>query len=457
MSTDAILIQGGHVIDPANAVDAEADVLVVGDKIAAVGKLTEPEVRAQHKGIDHLQIFNARGLVVTPGLIDLRVHVGEPGRDAEETIAAAAQTALHGGFATIAVMPDTDPPLDNVAGALFVQRQGERAGFANVVPVCALTRGRAGEELAEIGQLVEAGAVGFSDEQREHDAPGAVLRGMSYVSMFDRAVIEVSQDPGIAGGVMNAGYEAALAGLSGIPAVAEELAVARACMFARETGCHYHAALLTTRNAVRAVKRARKLGVRVTGETCAHHLALTDDVVRKVYDTNLKVFPPLRTKDDIAWLKRGLREGVIDCISSGHRGVAPQDKELEFGAAPFGAIGLETALALVLTHLVQSGDLSLSAAIAKLTINPAKVLRLDGRKGTLTPGHDADITLIDAKEAWTVTPEALFSQRKNSPLIGMNLTGRTRATIVRGRVFERRAGATLPAPSGAASRVATST
>lgn len=435
---DGILIQGGHVVDPANNIDAEADVLLLGDKVAAVARMTEADVRTNHRGLERLQIINARGLIVTPGLIDMRVHVGEPGRDAEETIAAAAETALHGGFTTIGVMPDTDPPLDNVAGALFVQRQGERAGFAHVVPICALTRGRAGEELCEIGQLVEAGAVAFSDEQRPTDAPGAILRGMSYVSMFDRPVIEVSQDQSIAGGVMNSGFESSLAGLSGIPSVAEELAVARACMFARETGCHYHAALLSTRNAVRAVKRAKKLGVRVTGETCAHQIALTDAEVRKAYDTNLKVFPPFRGAEDIAWLKRGLAEGVIDCISSGHRGVAPQDKELEFGSAPFGAVGLETTLGVVLTRLVAAGTLSMAQAIAKLTINPARVLRLHTRKGSLTPGSDADVALIDAKETWTVEPDRLFSLRKNSPLLGTALTGRTRAVITRGKLHELR-------------------
>lgn len=435
---DAILIQGGRVIDPANQVDAEADVLVLGDKIGAVGKLSEQEVRTQNRGIDHLQIFNARGLLVTPGLIDLRVHVGEPGKDASETIAHAAQCAVNGGFATIAVMPDTDPPLDNVAGALFVQRQGQQAGYATVVPICALTRNREGEELTDMGQLVQAGAAAFGDEQRANDVRAAILNGMAYAGMFDRAVIEVSQDSAIAGGVMNAGYESALAGLPGIPAVAEELAVARACMFARETGCQYHAALLTTRNAVRAVKRAKKLGVRVSGEVCAHHLALTDENVRRSYDTSFKVFPPLRAADDIAWLKRGLREGVIDCISSGHRAVAPQDKELEFGSAPFGAVGLETTLGIVLTHLVNTGDLPLAQAIAALSLHPARVLRLHACKGALSPGFDADITLIDPRDEWTVSEQTLQSRRKNTPLLGAKLQGRARAVITRGKLHELR-------------------
>jgi dihydroorotase len=248
-------------------------------------------------------------------------------------------------------------------------------------------------------------------------------------------VIEYSQDPGLAGGAMNAGFESTLAGLPGIPGVAEELAIARACMFAREAGCHYHAAKLTTRNAVRAVKRAQKLKVRVTAEVCAHHLALTDEVVRKAYDTNFKVFPPFRTSDDIAWLKRGLREGIIGCISSGHRPVPPQEKELEFGRAPFGAVGLETALAVVLTHVVETGDLSLSAALACMTVNPAKVMRLGHKKGAIKEGYDGDLCLFDPKQKWEVTPQALTSHTKNSPFIGAKLTGKPKATITRGKVF----------------------
>jgi dihydroorotase len=221
-----------------------------------------------------------------------------------------------------------------------------------------------------------------------------------------------------------------------MPSVAEELAVARACMFARESGCHYHAAKLTTRNAVRAVKRAQKLKVNVTAEVCAHHLAFTDEVVRREYDTNFKVFPPFRTPDDIQWLKRGLKEGVISCISSGHRPVPPQDKQLEFGLAPFGAVGLETTLGAVLTHLVETGELSLSDAIAKLTINPAGVLRLHGRKGALTPGFDGDVCIFDPKKEWEVTESELASHAKNSPFLGSKLKGRARYVVTRGRVFD---------------------
>lgn len=432
----AILISGGHVVDPGNGRDEDADVLIVNGRFAAVGRMNEQDVRKGHPQVSEVEIVNAKGLVVAPGLIDLRAHMGEPGHDSDETIAHGAEVALHGGFTTVACLPDTDPPIDNVAAALFVKRQSEKAGFAEVHPVCALTKNREGKELTEIGQLIEAGAVAFGDEQRASDEPAGLLRGMRYAAMFDRAVIEYSVDPNLGGGAMNAGYEATLAGLPGISSVSEELAIARACMFAREAGCHYHAAKLTTRNAVRAVKRAQKLKVRVTAEVCAHHLAFTDEVVRKSYDTDYKVFPPFRTADDVAWLKRGLVEGVITCISSGHRPVPPQEKELEFGRAPFGAVGLETALGVVLTHLVNTGELKLIDALEKLTINPARVLRLDHKKGAITPGFDGDLCLFDPKLQWEVTPGALTSHTKNSPFLGSKLTGRAKAVITRGRVFD---------------------
>ena len=431
----AILINGGRVIDPASGRDEVADVLVVAGKFAGVGTFNERDVHKQHSGVLEVETLEAKGLVVTPGLIDLRAHMGEPGHDSEETIAHGAEVAIHGGFTTVACLPDTTPAIDNVAAALFVKRQSEKAGFAEVHPVCALTKNREGKELTEIGQLIEAGAVAFSDEMRESDEPGGLLRGMRYAAMFDRAVIEYAQDPSLASGAMNAGYEATLAGLPGIAGVAEELAIARACMFAREAGCHYHAAKLTTRNAVRAVKRARKLKVNVTAEVCAHHVVFTDEVVRRAYDTNFKVFPPFRVADDVAWLKRGLKEGVIDCISTGHHPVAPQEKELEFGRAPFGAVGLETTLSVVLTHLVNSGDLSLMEALAKLTVNPAKVLRLHDRKGAITNGHDGDLCVFDPKAEWEITPDTLTSTKTNSPFLGMTLTGKAKFVVTRGKVF----------------------
>ena len=432
----AILITGGHVVDPANGHDEEADVLVVDGKFAGVSSMTEQDVRKKHPEISDLQTVNASGLIVAPGLIDLRAHMGEPGHDSDETIAHGAEVAVNGGFTTVACLPDTDPAIDNVAAALFVKRQSEKAGFAEVHPVCALTKNREGKELTEIGQLIEAGAVAFGDEQRESDEPGGLLRGMRYAAMFDRAVIEYSVDPSIGSGAMNAGYEATLAGLPGMASVAEELAIARACMFARETGCHYHAPKLTTRNGVRAVKRAQKLNVQVTAEMCAHHLSFTDEVVRQSYDTNFKVYPPFRTADDIAWLRRGLKEGVISCISSGHRPVPPQEKELEFGRAPFGSVGLETTLAVVLTELVSTGDLSLADALAKLTVNPARVMRLHHKKGAMTEGFDGDLCIFDPKLEWEVRPETLTSHTKNSPFLGRKLTGRARIVVTRGRVIE---------------------
>ncbi|MCC6572734.1 MAG: dihydroorotase [Planctomycetes bacterium] len=429
-----ILIRHGRVIDPANKLDAVADVLIVNGKVIAVGKVSENELKPHKQSLSGLEMFDARGLWIMPGLVDLRAHLGEPGNEGAETIAGGALSAIHGGFTTVACMPDTDPALDSEAAALYVRRQSDQAGYADVYPVCALTKKREGKELAELGQLAEAGAVAFSDEQRATDSPATLLRGMAYASMFDRAVIEYAQDPALAGGAMNAGYECTLAGLPGIPAVAEELAVARACMFARESGAHFHAANVTTTNAVRAIKRARKMGVRVSAETSPHYLCLTDAQVRKNYDTNYKVFPPLRTAADIGWLKRGLREGAIDCIASGHQPVAPEAKELEFGRAPFGIVGLETALALTMRAL--DGELDLPRIVAAMTINPARVLRLDKRKGHLSPGADGDVCMYDPKYKWTIDPAMFVSRCKNTPFAGMELVGKPRYTIARGRMFD---------------------
>lgn len=442
-SLHPILIRNGRVIDPASRLDGVADVLIADGKVLAVGKVSEAELKPHKQSLSGLEMFDARGLWVLPGLVDLRSHFGEPGNEGAETIAGGALAAIHGGFTTVAIMPDTDPPLDTEAAALYVRRQSVQAGYADVYPVCALTKKREGRELAELGQLVEAGAVAFSDEQRAHDTPATLLRGMTYASMFDRAVIEYAQDPTLASGAMNSGSEATLAGLPGIPAVAEELAVARACMFAREAGAHYHAANVTTRNAVRAIKRARRLGVRVTAETCPHYLCLTDAEVRKGYDTRFKVFPPLRSQEDIGWLKRGLREGAIDCIASGHQPVSPELKELEFGRAPFGVVGLETALPLALRAL--EGAVDVTRVVAAMTIHPARVLRLHGRKGALAPGMDGDVCLYDPKYKWTVDASTLVSRCKNTPVEGMELVGKPRYTIARGRLFDL--ASMEPAPS----------
>ncbi|MHC4840949.1 MAG: dihydroorotase [Planctomycetota bacterium] len=432
---NAIVIKGGRVIDPASKRDETADVLVVDEVITAIGCISQDVVSSKHGVTGDIEVVDATGLIVAPGLIDLRCHVGEPGQDSDNTIAHAAEVAVNGGFTTICAMPDTEPANDTVASATYVRRQSEQAGFAEVHPICALTKGRSGEELSEIGQLIEAGAVAFSDEQRATDTPAGILRAFRYAAMFGVPVMESSIDTSIAGGVMNAGLESTLAGMKGMPAVAEELAIARACMFARETGCHFHAPKLSSRNSVRAVKRAQKLGVHVTADICAHQLARTDADVRKSIDTNLKVSPPFRTEEDIKWLKRGLREGVIGCIATGHRAVQPQNKELEFGRAPEGAVGLETALGVALTHLVHSSELSLLEAIAAFTANPANVLRLTDR-GQIANGQRGDLCLIDPEHEWQVTPESLTSHTKNSPLLGQILKGRARYTVTRGRVFD---------------------
>lgn len=432
----AILIRGGRVIDPANNFDAVADVLIADGKIKLVGSAREGDYKSFKTADSGMEVFNAKGLWVLPGLIDLRAHLGEPGNENAETIAGGALAAIHGGVTTVACMPDTDPPIDTEAGVQYVLGQGKQADLAEILPVAALTKKREGKELAELGQLARAGAVAFSDEMRAIDSPSTLLKGMTYASMFGRAVIEFAQDPAMSSGAMNSGYEATLAGLPGIPSVAEELAVARACMFAREAGCHYHAAKISTKNAVRAIKRARKLRVQVTAATCPHYFALTDALVRKHYDTAYKVFPPLRGAEDAAWLKRGLREGIIECISSDHTAVPPELKELEFGRAPFGVVGLETLLPVTLTSLLQDGEMTPAKVVAALTCNPAKVLGVHKRKGALTPGYDADVCMVDPAEEWSLDPSRLASRCKNTPFAGMKLKGRVKFTVARGRLFD---------------------
>lgn len=416
-----VLLQGGRVLDPATGRDEVADVSVRDGKIVdAVGSAAT--------------VINCDGMLVAPGLIDMRAHCEGPGAE-DASVKDLAQLAVHGGFTTVLCMPDTDPCIDTPAQVEFVRRESEIAEAADVYPACALTKNRDGEQLTELGKLVAEGALAFCDEQRTTDSSAMLFRAMRYASMFDRPVIEYSQDPELSSGAMNAGGESTLAGLPSIPSVAEEMALARACMLARDTGCRYHAPLLTARNSVRAIKRAKKLGVNVTSETCVHYLVFNDANVRREYDSRFKFFPPLRTDEDIAWLKRGLRAGIIDCISSGHQPVAPQDEQVEFGRAKFGAVGLETTFAAVWTHLVATEELSALAALATMTSNPAKILGLSDRKGSLTIGHDADVVVFDPNADWTVDDTTLVGAFKNTPFFGQTLRGRVRHTLARGRVF----------------------
>ncbi|MBI4833901.1 MAG: dihydroorotase [Planctomycetes bacterium] len=423
-----LLIKNGLVIDPANKINKTANVFIKDGKIVSVGT----------KAPKADKTINAKGLVVTPGLIDMHVHLREPGKEDEETIASGSAAAINGGFTSVACMPNTDPPVDNEASAEFVYIQAKRSGKANVFPIGAVTKGRKGEELAEIGQLARGGAVAFSDDGDPVASAEVMRRGLEYSSMFNKAIIAHCENKTlIKEGVMNEGYISTLLGLPGIPAVAEEIMVYRDIALARLTGGKLHIAHISTAEAVNLVANAKKEGLKVTAEVTPHHFTLTDDAIKTPrfggdgFNTNFKMNPPLRTEEDRQALLDGLKNGTIDVIASDHAPHSPEKKDVEFSVAPFGVIGLETVLPIMLTELVHKKILSLSEAIAKVTVNPARILGIP--KGTLSPGADADITIINLNKEWTINPEEFKSKSRNCPFAGWKVKGKTVQVIIAGQ------------------------
>ena len=420
----AMLIKGGRVIDPANGLDGVADVLVADGRIAAVG----PELKAPAGA----EIIDADGLIVSPGLIDMHVHLREPGSELEETIASGSRAAVAGGFTTVCAMPNTDPCTDNEGAVEFVFSRARAADQANVLPIGAITVGRQGEQMAELGQMVRAGAVAFSDDGDSVRNSSLLRQCLTYGKMFGKPFISHAEDKDLAGsGVMHAGPLSARLGLPGIPAAAEEIIVARDIMLARMTGAKLHIAHLSTAGSCDLVRRAKAAGIAVSAEVTPHHLALTDESVAG-FDPVFKMNPPLRTAADVAALKAALKDGTIDCLASDHAPHEPEEKDLEFAFAPFGVIGLESTLAIVIRELIDSEILSWPELVAKLTINPARVLGLD--RGTLSVGVPADITLIDPDLEWTIDARRFESKSRNCPFDGETVRGKAVATIVGGKV-----------------------
>jgi len=422
MAGSSLLIRNGRVIDPANGMDQQANVLVCNGRIAQVGR---HRVKAE-------RVIDARGLIVCPGLIDMHTHLREPGYEEDETIATGTAAAVAGGFTSVACMPNTSPALDNEASLEFVLRQASQSGHCNVYPIGAITKGRQGKELAEIGTMVRAGAVAFSDDGTGVVDAGVMYRAMQYVTMFDKAVIQHCEERSLGpNGCMNSGYTSTVLGLPGIPAAAEQIMVYRDLVLAESIMARYHVAHVSTAAAVELIRQAKKRGVRVSAEAAPHHLLLTDEAVRG-FDTHYKVSPPLRTPKDIQALKQALADGTIDCLATDHAPHRAELKELEFLRAPFGIISLEVALPLYVKALIEPNVLSWPALIAKLTVNPAAVLQID--KGTLSESADADITLIDPEAHWRVDVSHFRSKSRNCPYHGWEVTGKVRGTIVGGRV-----------------------
>lgn len=421
MAKAELLIRNGRVIDPSQGIDETADVAMADGCVVAIGS-----------GGDAERVIDASGQIVCPGLIDMHVHLREPGQEDEETIATGAAAAVAGGFTSIACMPNTDPAIDTEAMVEFVYRQAKRAGLCNVYPIAAITKGREGKELAEIGTMVRAGAVAFSDDGCGIANSSVMFRAMQYVKMFEKLVIQHCEDADLAGsGCMNAGVMAMRLGLPGIPAMAEEVMIQRDVLISKHTGTRYHVAHISTAGAVQLVRDAKAAGIPVTTEVCPHHLLLTDDAVA-TYDTNYKMNPPLRTRADVDACLDGVADDTIDCLVTDHAPHGMDEKADDFQTAPFGIVGLEVALPLFARALVESGRLTWSRLIEKLTIRPADILGIG--KGTLKPGADADVTIFDPDLKWSVDTTAFRSKSRNCPYNGWEMKGRVTTTIVGGTV-----------------------
>jgi dihydroorotase len=419
-----LLLRGGRVIDPSRGLDQSADLLIQDGKIASVGAgLGTP---------DGAEVRELHGAVVAPGLVDLHVHLREPGNEDVETIATGARAAAAGGFTAVCAMPNTDPVTDNQAAVGFIVRQSLRAGSARVHPIGAISVGQKGEQLAEFGELVGAGAVAVSDDGRPVVSSHLMRTALEYARTFGIPVADHCEEPTLAsGGVMHEGLVATRLGLKGIPAAAEEIMVARDLLLAEMAGGRIHLCHMSTRGSVELIRRAKERGVQVTAEVTPHHFTLTDHACEG-YDTNAKMNPPLREAADLAALRAGLKEGVIDCIASDHAPHAYDAKEAAFDDAPFGIIGLETAFGVAYTELVQGGVVTLPELLARMSTIPARAFRLAG--GTLLPGAPADVVVLDIATPWTVDPARFQSKSRNSPFTGRSLSGRAVLTLVGGEI-----------------------
>jgi dihydroorotase len=422
-----LLLRGGRIVDPGQGIDAIGDVLVEGDTIEASGK---PLGDVRRDG--GLEVIDCAGRVVSPGFIDVHCHLREPGREDVETIATGARAAAAGGFTAVCAMPNTDPVTDNQAAVGFIVRQAMRARMARVYPIGAVSVGQKGEALAEFGEMVGAGAVAVSDDGKPVATAQLMRTALEYARTFGIPVADHCEEMSLArGGAMNEGVVSARLGLKGIPAEAEEIAAIRDILLARRTGGHVHLCHMSTRGSVELIRWGKERNIRVTAEVCPHHLSLTEDAVEG-YDTNAKMNPPLRTADDVAALQEAVRDGTVDLVATDHAPHHYDEKEREFSDAPNGIVGLETALAVVVTHLVVPGILGWGTLVDRMSTTPARVFGLPG--GTLRRGSVADITVFDPDEEWTVNPDRFLSKGRNSPYRGKRLKGRATCTIVGGRV-----------------------
>ena len=425
-----LLIANGYVIDPSQGINAGKDLLIEDGRVAAV--LGRGESRPEGA-----EVFDATGLVVAPGFIDLHTHLREPGQEYKETIASGAAAAVAGGFTSVCAMPNTDPVNDNPAVTSFIVEQSQTVGLANIFPVGAITKGSKGEGLAEMGEMKRAGIVAVTDDGRPIPSPGLMRRAMEYARGFDLAVMDHCDDRTLAaGGVMHEGEWSLRLGLRGRPALAEESDAMRDCALAELTGARVHLAHVSTRGAIEAVRRAKERGAQVTCEVTPHHFTLTDAACEG-FDTNTKMNPPLRSREHVEAILEAVADGTVDVVATDHAPHHADEKALEFDHAPFGITGLETAVALALERLVHRGHIGLERLVELFSTNPARIFRLADR-GTLRPGAWGDVTVLDPDLSWTFDASRSKSRSRNTPFDGWTLQGAAVATIVAGRVVYRR-------------------
>jgi len=422
-----VLLSGGTLLDPSQNLNEVGDLLLADGEIAAIGGSIE--------GPDEADVIDCDGLIVSPGFIDVHCHLREPGREDVETIATGARAAAAGGFTAVCAMPNTDPVTDNQAAVGFIVRQAQRAAAARVYPIGAISVGQQGNVLAEFGEMVGAGAVAVSDDGKPVASAQLMRTALEYARTFKIPVIDHCEEPTLsAGGSMNEGIVSAQLGLKGIPAEAEEIMVIRDILLARLSGGHVHLAHISTKGSVELIRWGKERGINVTAEACPHHLSLTEESVRG-YDTNAKMNPPLRTAKDVEALREAVKDGTIDLIATDHAPHHYDEKEREFADAPNGIVGLETALAVAVTNLVEEGYLTFSDLVDRMACSPARLFKLPG--GSLRRGVAADVTVFDPKARWKVDPSRFLSKGRNSPYNGMPLTGRPACTIVAGSVVYR--------------------
>ena len=426
MSRDLVL-KGGRIVDPSQGLDTVGDVLLRDGLVESCG----PSISTP----DGAEVIDCAGRIVAPGFIDVHVHLREPGREDVETVSSGAHSAVAGGFTGVCAMPNTKPVTDNQATVGFVKRQGEAAGFARVYPYGAISVSQKGETLAELGEMVGAGAVAFSDDGRPVESAHLMRTALEYARTFNVPVAEHCEDMSLArGGAMNEGIVSARLGLKGIPAEAEEIYVIRDILLARRTGGHIHLCHLSTKGSVELVRWGKERGINVTSEVCSHHISLTEAAVEG-YNTNAKMNPPLRTTADVEALQQGLADGTIDLLVTDHAPHHYDEKEREFADAPNGIVGLETALGVNCTYLLNRGILSLSQLIDAMSCKPARVFHLPG--GSLSRGSLGDVSIFDPARRWTVDAAKFKSKGRNTPYGGQELSGQALCTIVGGRVVYR--------------------